>query len=87
MFGQTAQQWLDANGFHPEFVQKCVIPMLLTFAITRNGLLSVPLAILHLYFGGGALGFNCGYYARRAVKGMSAYMDVRVIRFCYLFGP
>lgn len=75
MFGTTAGQWIKANGFSDEFVQQSVIPMLLTFAITRNGLLSVPLALLHLYFGGGALNFNNGSYGRRLKGGMQSYTD------------
>lgn len=74
LFGMTAGEWLKLHNFSDEFVQKSVIPMLLTFAITRNGLLSVPLAILHLYFGGGALQFITGSYARRASNGWSEYM-------------
>eukprot|EP00160_Parvularia_atlantis_P003819 Unigene1320_Nuclearia_a/m.4193 Unigene1320_Nuclearia_a/g.4193 ORF Unigene1320_Nuclearia_a/g.4193 Unigene1320_Nuclearia_a/m.4193 type:complete len:538 (-) Unigene1320_Nuclearia_a:114-1727(-) len=74
LFTMTAGEWLKKYNFSDEFVQKAVIPMLLTFAITRNSLLSVPLAILHIYFGGGALQFVTGSYGRRAVKGWSEYM-------------
>jgi len=75
LFTMTAGDWVKKHGFSDEFIQKAVIPMLLTFAITRNGLLSVPLAVLHIYFGGGALQFVTGNYGRRAKNGWKEYMD------------